>query len=154
MDTNIPQRQKAVEFPILGIDYGQKRIGLAITDSKGIVASPLTKIEFTRNRGLEEITNEITEIFKTNRCRSLLIGKPQAFEKTHNKIVKKIEEFAETLERKLEIKAYFIDESFSTRQAQNMLLSLGQGGKKSRDKIDEMAATLFLQKFLNNINEI
>lgn len=151
---NTQDKTEDLQFPMLAIDYGQKRIGLAITDSKGMVASPLTKIEFTKNRGLNEITTEIAKIFTDNRCKSLLIGKPQQFAKAHKKIVDKIEEFSEILEEKLGIKAHFIDESYSTLEAQNMLLSLGQGGKRSKNKIDEMAATLFLKKFLERQNEI
>jgi len=51
-----------VSKPILAIDYGQKRFGIAISDSKGIVASPLEVLYITKNRGEDEIIKDILEI--------------------------------------------------------------------------------------------
>jgi len=137
-------------FPILSIDYGEKRIGLAVSDAKGIISSPLDTVQFTRNRGIDEICKNIIEIGKTYRVKSILLGKPQAFVETHNKIVKKIIDFASILGEKSELPIRFIDESYSSTEAKNVLLSFGQHGKKGRKSTDKMAAAIFLQSFLDN----
>ncbi len=48
-----------IQYPILAIDYGAKRIGLAISDSKGLIASPLTVLNVTKNMGIDKIIEEI-----------------------------------------------------------------------------------------------
>jgi putative holliday junction resolvase len=145
--------QKSEIFPVLAIDYGDKRIGLAVSDGKGLVSSPLDTVEFTRNRGIREICQDIIEIGGQYRIKSFLIGKPQVFAETHNKIVAKIENFAERLEEESGLKIRFIDESYSSTEAKNVLLSFGQHGKKGRRSTDKMAAAIFLQKFLDNKDE-
>ncbi|KUK67590.1 MAG: Putative Holliday junction resolvase [candidate division WS6 bacterium 36_33] len=140
-------------YPILAIDYGEKNFGLAISDSKGIVASPLEVISITKNRGIQIIIEEIVEIAKENRAKTILVGKPQSFTDKQKKTEEKIEKFINLLRKATEIEILTWDESFSTTNAQNMLTSLGQNSKSSRRKIDKIAATVFLQEFLNSKNK-
>lgn len=141
-----------IEKPILAIDYGEKRIGLAISDSKGIIASPLDVLKITKRRGIDEILEDILLIVEEYKVKSILVGKPQEFEEVHSKSTKKIESFAKKLSELINIPVIFQDESYSTTQAQNMLLSLGQNTRSSRGKIDMISATVFLQDFLNSKN--
>lgn len=137
-------------YPILAIDYGEKNFGLAISDSKGIVASPLEVISITKNRGIQIVIEEIVEIAKENRAKTILVGKPQSFTDEQKRTEKKIEKFINLLRKATEIEILTWDESFSTTSAQNMLTSLGQNSRSSKGKIDKIAATVFLQEFLNS----
>ena len=139
-----------VQKPILAIDYGDKKIGLAISDSNGIVASPLDVLRITKRRGLNEIFDDILLVVEEYKIKTILIGKPQVFQDSYTKSVKKIETFAKKLSELINIPVVFQDESYSTIQAQNMLLSLGQSSRSSKGKIDMISATLFLQDFLNS----
>ncbi len=141
------------EKPILAIDYGEKRIGLAISDTKGIIASPLDVLKITKNRNINNILEELLLIVDEYRVKSILIGMPQEFETSYSKSINKIKSFAKKLTDLTEIPVIFQDESYSTTQAQNMLLSLGQSTRSSRGKIDMISATLFLQEFLNSNNK-
>lgn len=136
--------------PILAIDYGDKKFGLAISDSKGIIATPLTVLKITKNRSIENIIEDIKNICVENRVKSVLIGKPQAFTQAQEKTPAKIIRFSEKLSRTIDLPIIFQDESYSTTEAQNMLLSLGQHTKSTKDKIDMIAASVFLQEFLNS----
>lgn len=136
--------------PILAIDYGQKRFGLAISDSKGVIATPLSVLEVKEKNKTEKIIEEILEIIQEYRIKTILIGKPQAFQEGYEKTAKKIEKFKEQLEQKTTLPIIYQDESYSTATAQNMLLSLGQNTKSTKGKIDMIAATVFLQEFLNS----
>lgn len=136
--------------PILSIDYGTKRIGLAVSDSKGLIASPLTVLNVTKNTGIDKIIEEIRAIIEEYRIKTILIGRPQAFQSTYNKSLKRIDSFAQKIKDNINIPVIFYDESYSTIQAQNMLLSLGQNTKSTRGKIDMISATVFLQEFLNS----
>lgn len=142
-----------VEYPILAIDYGSKRIGLAISDSKGIIASPLDVLKITKNRGIDDILEDILLIAEEYKVKTILIGKPQIFKDEYKYSVGKIERFAKKLTDITNIPVIFQDESYSTIQSQNMLLSLGQNIKSSREKIDMISATMFLQEFLNSNNK-
>lgn len=141
---------KLENLPILAIDYGARRIGLAISDRNGLVASALDTIEFTKNRGLDVIVKDLVEIIERNRVKSLLIGMPQAFVEGNTKIQDEITDFTDALRKSSGLNANFIDESFTTAEAKSVLLSLGQRGKKNKGRIDRMSAALFLQLYLDN----
>jgi len=139
-----------VQNPILAIDYGTKRIGLAISDSKGVIASPLEVLRRTKNRDVEDILEDILLVVEEYRVKTILIGKPQIFKEEYKYSVRKIDKFAKKLTDITNLPVIFQDESYSTNQSQNMLLSLGQNIKSSRKKIDMISATMFLQEFLNS----
>lgn len=140
-------------YPILAIDYGEKHFGLAISDSKGVVASPLEVLSITKNRNIDNVIKEIIEILEEQKVKTILVGKPQSFSLEHKKTEEKIDSFITLLKKATTIPILTYDESFSTSNAQNMLTSLGQSSKSSRGKIDKIAATVFLQEFLNSTKE-
>lgn len=141
-------------FPILAIDYGARRIGLAISDNKGLVAQPLRTIRLlnkaTPQRQWEHIVNELNVSIKETQAKSLLIGVPQVFTSSQEKSLKKVLSFVELLKEAINLPTDTYDESFSTKTAQNMLLSTDQHTKKTRKKIDSVASAVFLQEFLNS----
>lgn len=139
-----------MENPILAIDYGEKRIGLAISDSIGVIASPLDVLRITKNRNIQNILEDILLVVEEYRVKSILIGKPQLLKETYSKSLKKVEYFAKKLSDITQVPVIFQDESYSTIQAQNMLLSLGQSSRSSKGKIDMISAAVFLQEFLNS----
>ena len=137
-------------YPILAIDYGEKHFGLAISDSKGIIASPLDVLSITKNRDINDIIQDILNVIKEYKIETILVGKPQSFSPEHKRTEKKINSFISLLKKATETTILTYDESFSTTNAQNMLTSLGQNSKRSKGKIDKIAATVFLQEFLNS----
>ena len=139
-----------IQYPILAIDYGMKNIGLAISDFKGIVATPLKVLKIGHKHGHEEIIKEIAEICDNRKVQTILLGKPQIFEISHKKTLKKIESFESKLSEGVNLPITNYDESYSTVTAQDMLLYTKQTTKKSKDKIDSVAAAVFLQEFLNS----
>lgn len=139
-----------IQYPILAIDYGTKNIGLAISDFKGIVATPLRVLRVRPNHGHREIVEEIADICEQNKVQTILLGKPQVFEVSHKRTLKKIEKFEELLKDGVNLPIINYDESYSTVTAQDMLLYTKQSAKSSKDKIDSVAAAVFLQEFLNS----
>jgi putative Holliday junction resolvase len=138
------------QYPILAIDYGTKNIGLAISDFKGIVATPLRVLRVRPKHGYDKIVEEIAEICDSNKVQTILLGKPQIFEVAHKKTLKKIEKFEKLLQDGINLPIVNYDESYSTVTAQDMLLYTKQTAKSSKDKIDSVAAAVFLQEFLNS----
>jgi putative holliday junction resolvase len=137
-------------YPILAIDYGEKNLGLAISDSKGIIASPLEVLSITKNRDIINILEDILEIIDEYRVKRIIVGMPQSFTPEQDKSKEKIDTFISLLKKATNTDILTWDESFSTTNAQNMLTSLGQNSRSSRKKIDKVAATVFLQEFLNS----
>lgn len=138
-----------IDKPILAIDYGMRRVGLAISDHKGLFASPLPIIQITRKKTVNDLIEEIIIIAEQYRVKSILLGMPQAFEKQHNLIQEEIKYFADKLVAKSGLRVTFYDESYSTKGAENMLLSLGQSRRKNSGKIDSIAAATFLSEYLD-----
>jgi len=138
------------QYPILAIDFGKKHFGTAISDSKGIIASPLEVISITQKRGIEYILQRISEICEEYQVKTILLGIPQVFTETYSKTPKAIMKFEKKLKEVLDLPIIFHDESFSTTSAQNMLTSSGSNTKSSRGKIDKVSAAVFLQEFLNS----
>jgi len=139
-----------IEYPILAIDYGTKHFGLAISDSKGIIASPLQVLSITKNRNTDDIINEILDIGEENRAKTILVGIPQQFTEKHKTTTTKILKFIEKLKLHTNLPILTYDESFSTISGQNMLRFSGQNIKNTKNKIDKVAAAVFLQEFLNS----
>jgi putative Holliday junction resolvase len=139
-----------IQYPILAIDYGTRNIGLAISDFKGILATPLQVLKVKSSNGYEKIIEEIADICDRNKVQTVLLGKPQIFEISHKKTLKKIEKFEELLKNGIKLPIITYDESYSTVTAQDMLTYTKQTVKSSKDKIDSVAAAVFLQEFLNS----
>jgi putative Holliday junction resolvase len=139
--------------PTLAIDYGEKNFGLAISDSKGIIASPLDTLSISKNTDIQTIINNIENICQEYRVKRIIVGMPQVFEQNQRRTEKKINKFLDLLKNTLSIPILTYDESFSTSEAKNMLTSSGQNFNSYKNKIDRVAATVFLQEFLNSENQ-
>lgn len=139
-----------IEYPILAIDYGTKHFGLAVSDFKGILASPLEVVSITKNRNIDDVIDEILRIGKENCTKTILVGIPQQFTEKHNTTTKRILKFIEKLKLHTDLPILTYDESFSTISGQNMLRFSGQNIKNTKNKIDKVAAAVFLQEFLNS----
>ncbi|NLZ24163.1 Holliday junction resolvase RuvX [Candidatus Dojkabacteria bacterium] len=142
-----------IEKPILAIDYGLKRIGLAISDSKGITSAPLKVITVTKRRKMEGAIDDILLEIETNRVKTIVIGKTNREEWGNSKTSQRTEYFVSELKKRTQLPIIFQDESYSTTRAQNMLLSLGQSSKSSKEKIDMYSAVVILEDFLNSDNK-
>ena len=139
--------------PTLAIDYGLKRIGLAISDSNGIISTPLTTLRFTKNRKILELITELNQLILEYKVTSILIGVPQEFsDKNHINTIR-ITDFSNTLKKRINIPIIFWDESYSTSSAKEMVISHGSNYKSNKEKIDSIAASIFLQEYLNSITK-
>lgn len=140
-------------FPILSIDFGKKHIGLAISDSKGIIASPIDVIHVTKKKTKENIIEDIRKVVDEYRVKEILIGNPLNLEGDGVEVNKKITRYIDSFVLPLGLPYKLWDESFSTKTAQNVLLSQGLHLKKNKKRIDSIAASVFLQEYLNSLKK-
>ena len=133
---------------ILAIDYGEKRIGIAISDPLKIFAIPLKTILNNKN-----FWNELIEIFKKYNIVEIILGYPLKEDGTKSSITLKVEEFENKLKNKIKLPVKLVDERYSSSIATEQIIESVKSKKKRRDKslIDKNAAAVILSDFLNNI---
>ncbi len=128
---------------ILAIDYGERKIGLAISDELGLCANPYTVI-----RNKKDVIKRIKDIVENNKIKKVLVGIP--YWDKPSRIVNKIKYFVENLKREINIEIELFNEFYSTKIAEEKVRSIGKKYKKVKDKIDSYAACVILQEYLEN----
>jgi putative holliday junction resolvase len=125
---------------ILGLDVGEKRIGVAISDPTNTIAQPLTVVE----RDGDEI-ERISDIVRENDVKEIVIGYPRNMDGSAGVMAKKIDGFAELISQRIDVPVTFIDERLSTAEAERMMISADLSRKKRKKSIDKVAAAIILE---------
>jgi putative holliday junction resolvase len=131
---------------ILGIDYGTKRIGLAITDPLRIFASPLKTVRTS------EFDEFIKEYLKTESIEEFVIGYPVTLNNKASESVRYINPFIKKIEKLFPGKpVHLVDERFTSGMALKTMIEGGVKKKKRQDKamVDKISASIILQAFLD-----
>jgi putative Holliday junction resolvase len=132
---------------ILGIDYGAVRVGLAVTDPLQILASGAGVLE-----NAPGMLEKILEIVREQGIVRIVVGMPYAPDGGMGKTGEEIGRFASALSAAVTVPVETWDESGSSRKAIRALIEGGAGRKKRRERgrVDEMAARILLQEFLDH----
>lgn len=136
----------------IGIDYGDTRIGISTCDTLEILATGYCTI----NRQKEDAIKKILEICKEEDSYELVVGKPLRLNGNSEIQVEKVEKFVNELKKQEDkINIYFVDERYTTKQAEYYLNNFSKkNGKKKRQVVDMLAATIILQTFLDRKKKI
>ena len=136
-----------VEHPALGIDHGEARIGLAITDPVGILAHPLETIHVKDVDPFQRIN----ALIEQRDVQQIIIGLPLRIDGSEGTSAEKIKAFAEQLTAALKssLPIHFIDEHLTTVSAAEKLHAAGRNAKKQKDIIDQAAAVEILSDWLD-----
>ncbi|HTA77798.1 MAG TPA: Holliday junction resolvase RuvX [bacterium] len=129
----------------LGLDLGHVRIGVALSDTLGMTAQPLTVIQ---SEGTQKDIIAIGELVNEHEVSQVVVGLPINMDGTESKQTQKIREFSTKLSNRLNVPVFFIDERLTSRQAERMMTESGVTAKKQRGKVDQIAAALLLQSAL------
>ena len=127
----------------LAIDYGEKRIGLAISDELGIIASPMPTLKV---KSLADAVSKIHGIALSQGVEFIVIGLARGRQREETQQSIQTRYFATALEATNGIKVDFWDETFSTQQAEQ---SLSKGSKRKKQNLDSEAARIILQGYLD-----
>jgi len=130
---------------ILAVDHGEKRIGLALSDLTGTIASPLKVISHV-SRAIDAA--QVAELAGDNAVGLVVIGQSFDEEGHPNLAGRRAARFAEALKTQTQIPIVLWDESFSTQDARAARIGLGVSRKKRTGHLDELAATMILQSYL------
>jgi putative Holliday junction resolvase len=126
---------------VLGIDFGEKRIGLAISDGLGITAQPLAVV--SNIQGIKQVLAERDDVHK------IVVGLPKNLKGEIGPQAQKTLVFVEELKKETGLPVLTWDERFSTGQAEKVLIEAGLSRKKRKSVVDKSAAALILQSYLD-----
>ena len=132
---------------ILGIDFGQRRIGVAVSDSLGITAQPLAVIE--RGGQVSDI-KMVAELIQKHAVELVVMGLPLALSGKRGPEAQRAAAFAESLKRETAIPVVWVDERFTTAQGSRALTEAGESHRRQKSRIDQVAAQLILQSYLDS----
>ena len=124
----------------LGIDYGTKRVGLALSDEEGDFAYPLSVLENT-----EDLISEIVKLCKENNVGTVVVGESKDFSQKENDIMQEIKPFVENLKEVTGLKVFMHPEFMTSMEAEHI-----QG---HNDMHDASAAALILKSYLDTNNK-
>ncbi|OGP67847.1 MAG: Holliday junction DNA helicase RuvA [Deltaproteobacteria bacterium RBG_16_44_11] len=133
---------------ILGLDYGEKKMGVAVCDELGLTAQGLpTIIRKTKKHDLEILGN----IIKNYSIEKIVIGYPVRLDGLEGIQCEKVNRFASLLEKNFFLPVVKWPETLSTKEAEEILINSGVRWKKRKDKVDKLAACLILQAYLDSL---
>lgn len=133
---------------ILGIDYGEARVGLAISDSLGITAQGLETVHFKGNDKI--LLKRLDEIIGQYEIGTIVVGKPLHMNGDISKRVEITEKFIHKLKCKYnKIKIETVDERLTTVQAHRTMNDLQINPKKKKDLVDTISAVYILEVYMN-----
>lgn len=133
----------------IGLDYGTKTVGVAISDENRIIAQPLVTIERTHANKLRQTYAAIERIIAENDVDTIVLGLPKNMNNTEGERVEDTKVFKENLERRTALPVIFVDERLTTMEADRILESTGVASKNKKQYIDKMAAAIILQTYLD-----
>lgn len=132
---------------IISIDYGLARIGLAISDDRGILAFPIGMIQ-----GFKNLQKNVAAVLKALEGRvfaEVVVGLPLLMNGKDSAMTLEVREFAKLLEEALNKKVILWDERLTSKEVEKRLIEGGVRRKDRTDKTDALAATLILQSYLD-----
>ena len=133
---------------LLGIDYGAKRIGLAITDDLKIIASPLETVDALK------IMVYLKDLMTKNDIEAIVLGEPKYLDGNISDTTRKVYQFKKELEKNFpKLPIHLEDEMFTSKMAADTLITAGVKKKKRKDKstLDKISAALILRSYMDKL---
>ena len=131
---------------ILGIDYGDCRIGLSVCDEMEILASPLTTM---KSLSMKKNIDSVCEIAKRENAQLIVVGLPLNMDGSEGERAGKSRAFGRVLERVSGIKVEYFDERLTSVEAEEIMQTVGVKKDKRKNIVDRIAAQLILQSYID-----
>ncbi len=130
---------------ILAVDYGDVRTGIAVCDKNEMLASPVTVIKQTDR---DKLCIQISEICRQYKVELIVCGLPKNMDGSEGFRAESCKEFAQLLQDTTNLQVLLFDERLTTVSAHNYLNATNTRGKKRKETVDAVAATLILEDYL------
>ena len=131
---------------VLGLDYGSKRLGFALSDPTEMLATPLRVVTC---RSEQEALIETIRICNETGAERLVVGMPINMNGTRGPAARNVDQFIRKLSQMLTIPIETWDERLSTKSATDVLIEAGASRKRRKEVVDKLAAQIFLQNYLD-----
>ena len=130
---------------ILGVDLGKARTGVAVCDKSELLASP---VEVVNEHNRERLLERVAQLAKARRAEQIVVGLPRNMDGSEGPRAQKSHKLADTLRAIVPIPVELWDERQTTVSAANILSENGTYGKKRKDVLDAVAATVILESYM------
>ncbi len=130
----------------LGLDVGQKRIGVAGCDGTGLIATGLTTIE---RKSFQQVIDELQAMIHDRQVQILIIGLPYNMDGSLGFQAKQVQKFARALSHALSLPIEYVDERLTSYQAEQLLHAENISPSRNKGLIDRKAASIILQQWLD-----
>lgn len=134
---------------ILGLDYGSKTVGVAVTDLLGMTAQRLEIIRRPKENHLRQTFRRIEELAEKYQIDAIVLGYPLNMDDSEGDRVEKTRAFRQELIRRLDVPVHFVDERLTTVEAEEIMAACGIPRSEYRNYVDMIAAEIILQDYLN-----
>lgn len=131
----------------LGVDYGQKRTGIAATDPEGGMAFPRRTLLM---RGKDLFFAELLELAREEQAGAFVVGLPLRQDGSDSETTRQVRNMAARLQRRTDLPVYLVPEILSSWDAETRLREAGKSGKALREKLDQAAAVAILETFIRD----
>lgn len=131
---------------IIGIDYGDARVGLAVSDETGFLASAVGTIKVT---GMRDACKKVSEKIKELNGTKIVLGLPKNMDGSESFRADKSKAFKEMISEATGLEVVFVDERLSTVEAYTYMNITEFNGKKRREVVDALSAQIILQSYLD-----
>jgi len=135
---------------VLGIDFGEARIGLALSDPTGTIASPLPTLK--RRKGKRPPLKALEEVAREKNVTAVVLGLPLDSDGEESEWTEHVREVGDELGRRLELPVHYQDERMTSARAERVVrgrLGLPRGERERKERVDAAAAVLILQAWLD-----
>lgn len=135
---------------VLGIDYGERRVGLAVSDPTGTIATPLETL--TRRRGKRPPVAAVVRLAREHGAVALVLGLPLTLEGEESEWTREVRAFGEAAGERAGVPVHFVDERLTSVRAERVVrggLGLKRTQREEKGRVDQTAALLILQGWLD-----
>ena len=132
----------------LGIDYGQKRTGIAVTDPDATMAFPRRTLLM---HGKDVFFAELLALAEEERAEAFVVGLPLRQDGSDSETTRQVRNMVERLQRRSPLPVHLVPEALSSWDAEARLRAAGKGGKDLRDRLDQAAAVAILETFIQGL---
>ena len=135
---------------VLGIDAGERRVGVALSDELRVLASPLVVLD--RGHGLAPVLDALAEVARSEGVTHMVVGLPLNADGSQGRQARRAQDFARTAERVIGVPVELWDERLSTREAEEIARAQGRNMRRLRQsgQLDAIAAAVILQDYLDH----
>jgi len=136
---------------VLAIDHGTKRMGIALSDELGMVATPL---EFIPAEPFNGFLARLKELIQEKQVAMILVGHPRNMDGSYGPAALKVQEFVAVLKETIAVPIKLWDERLTSAQANRFLIQADVRREKRKEKVDKAAAAILLQSYLDSPGNI